>query len=393
MKFDWGLLHPSCLSLSSPHFLLRPQLAFGHRQWLYYAAMLSNLLLRVTWVFTISPTYFDVPIGADYFRSIVYSLEIVRRQQWNVLRLENEHLTNCEQYRVVNIVPLPIALTADDLHAHTAPEAAKLIRKDSGRELREREQERQQQQLELQSVPSRQPSGSRSASQFRRRLSRDAEDSSPDSSPEPQSPRSAAAAVVSDAASALSSVPSYALLAAANSVALASAGVPELLEAARVAARVRGSVAETSRSSPQRRVAVLGSGREAPLQADVSLLVAADSARQDSSPSSPAQPRVRLSPSSSLLVAGSGSDAEDEAERGSSAQRQQRRPSTSRFASVKMRPNSPKILTGKKELQRQTAAGAGAGRQRVGRGRGQCACLAVRLSAAQHGRLLLAFAA
>lgn len=34
-------------------------------------------------------------------------LEILRRCLWNVLRLENEHLTNCGQFRVTHEVPLP----------------------------------------------------------------------------------------------------------------------------------------------------------------------------------------------------------------------------------------------------------------------------------------------
>jgi len=35
-------------------------------------------------------------------------LEIIRRTVWNFFRLENEHLNNCENFRVTNLVPLDL---------------------------------------------------------------------------------------------------------------------------------------------------------------------------------------------------------------------------------------------------------------------------------------------
>ena len=261
IRYDWGLLEPSCRSFSCPHPFLRPQLTKPPA--LYYFSMAANLVLRVSWVFTISPTYWNSPIPADYFKSIIYSLEILRRQQWNYYRLENEHLTNCEQYRVVNIVPLPMAMTDLDTYAHTAPEAAVLIRKNSDRELQQAKDEQKERDLSDQQQPPP-PADRSSASQaavapisgrggspprsarssiFRRgRASRDP-DSSPDSSPERGTPPSRRSG----------SPPSpphpHPLWAAANAVALASAGVVELEGAMRAAAKVRESAGITSGSS------------------------------------------------------------------------------------------------------------------------------------------------
>lgn len=37
-------------------------------------------------------------------------MEAYRRIQWNVFRLENEHLNNCGQYRAIKEIPLPFAM-------------------------------------------------------------------------------------------------------------------------------------------------------------------------------------------------------------------------------------------------------------------------------------------
>ncbi len=39
--------------------------------------------------------------------AIIGAAEILRRGQWNLLRLENEHLNNVGQYRAVQDIPLP----------------------------------------------------------------------------------------------------------------------------------------------------------------------------------------------------------------------------------------------------------------------------------------------
>ena len=247
IHYDWGLLEASSLSFSAPHPFLRPTLT-QHAGW-YYFAMFSNLILRVSWVFSISPTYFNSPIPVDYFKSIIYSLEIIRRQQWNLIRLENEHLSNCEQFRVVNIVPLPMDVTDIDAHVHTAPEAALLIRTSDSRDSQEAAKEAEApaptggdypQNAGGPATGKTSPPSSRRLSIFRRRSSRDG-DSSPDSSPEPGS----GSARSSRKSSSPSRPPPHPLVVAANAVALASAGVPGLEDAMCAAAKLRSTAGLT----------------------------------------------------------------------------------------------------------------------------------------------------
>jgi hypothetical protein len=235
-------------------------------------ALASNFVLRVSWVFSISPTYWNSPIPSDYFKSIIFALEIVRRQQWNFYRLENEHLTNCEHNRVVNIVPLPLSLSDVDVQLHTGPEAAMLIRKTTDREsTQSREEAMEEEKLpalvppspaeapqasaaapvvgkgEMETPPTRSRRGSLFS--YRRSSPASREDSSPDSSPERGTPTRSSPLPHSTPSS-----PSHphALLVAATAVAFASAGVAGLEEAMRAAVKARESVGVSGRSSDLR---------------------------------------------------------------------------------------------------------------------------------------------
>jgi len=105
IRCDWGLISWLDDKASADPWL-RPKLTLENRGW-YWFAIVSNLLLRIVWVFTISPAYQDLFVHNDVKLFVVYSLEIVRRAQWNYYRLENEHLNNVGQFRAVNIVPIP----------------------------------------------------------------------------------------------------------------------------------------------------------------------------------------------------------------------------------------------------------------------------------------------
>lgn len=98
LLMDWSLLR-----LHSPYPLLRNELIYSNHISLYYIAIISNVLLRFTWVWYI-PTR-----GPDtYLRSFVLGLiEVIRRWQWNFYRLENEHIGNMDQYRVTRERLLP----------------------------------------------------------------------------------------------------------------------------------------------------------------------------------------------------------------------------------------------------------------------------------------------
>jgi hypothetical protein len=108
---DWSLLRPG-------YKCLRPDLGYPSK-WLYYAAMLLNVLARFTWIWTLPD-----PTRVPRLRSFIFALvEIVRRWVWNFFRVETEHLGNADAYRVTREVPLPYRkLTKDESDA--APRSA-----------------------------------------------------------------------------------------------------------------------------------------------------------------------------------------------------------------------------------------------------------------------------
>ncbi|KAG8991558.1 hypothetical protein FRB94_012433 [Tulasnella sp. JGI-2019a] len=91
------------LDLGSKWPLLRQELVCGDHVYVYYIAMVTNVLIRFSWIM-------HLPIGPAFdprARSIVAGiLEMLRRVQWNFFRVGNEHLGNADQYRVTREVPL-----------------------------------------------------------------------------------------------------------------------------------------------------------------------------------------------------------------------------------------------------------------------------------------------
>eukprot|EP00743_Colponemidia_sp_Colp-15_P003538 GILK01003818.1.p1 GENE.GILK01003818.1~~GILK01003818.1.p1 ORF type:complete len:823 (+),score=116.33 GILK01003818.1:2051-4519(+) len=101
IKMDWGFLQPN-----SKFRFLRNKLAYSHIG-VYYVAIVTNFLLRCSWVISISPEFFGIHFAPELVTLAVGLGEIYRRSQWNFFRLENEHLNNCGQYRAVDYIPLP----------------------------------------------------------------------------------------------------------------------------------------------------------------------------------------------------------------------------------------------------------------------------------------------
>ncbi|KAI8373198.1 EXS family-domain-containing protein, partial [Radiomyces spectabilis] len=108
LKMDWGLLQPHAAS-----FLLRDELVF-HR-WVYYVAIPINVFLRFSWMWSL---FLPKWIPSQCLGFAIALLEVLRRLQWNIFRLENEHLNNCGQYRAIKEIPLPFALTDVKLLDH-----------------------------------------------------------------------------------------------------------------------------------------------------------------------------------------------------------------------------------------------------------------------------------
>lgn len=94
---DWGLGH-----FKSKNFFLRDKLMYPKR--FYYWTLVSNFVLRFTWLINIyirTSTLF-----AYQMKFFIWSfLEIFRRIQWSLFRVENENQNNFEKYRAILDIP------------------------------------------------------------------------------------------------------------------------------------------------------------------------------------------------------------------------------------------------------------------------------------------------
>jgi hypothetical protein len=88
VTFDWGLFRPS-----SKRFPLREKMLFP--PWTYYAAVVINAPLRVTWTISFTPTVFGFT-NREYLLFGWALMEVFRRSLWALFRLEHEHMVNTE---------------------------------------------------------------------------------------------------------------------------------------------------------------------------------------------------------------------------------------------------------------------------------------------------------
>ena len=96
----------------------------------YICFSVFNLLLRLIWV----PKYLlstSARYGSAQWIFIVFALlEIARRFVWSVIRLENEQVSNPENYRVLNFAPMPRRRNVTDFFDSVEDISAKLARTD-----------------------------------------------------------------------------------------------------------------------------------------------------------------------------------------------------------------------------------------------------------------------
>ena len=97
----------------SKHKFLRNELLYTHR-FLYYAIIPTDVILRLTWIFTIAPASFGIVLSSDLLVFIFAASGITRRFLWNFFRMENESANNCGKFRAVKEIPLPDADTPDE---------------------------------------------------------------------------------------------------------------------------------------------------------------------------------------------------------------------------------------------------------------------------------------
>lgn len=119
LAMDWSLGNPYT---KSP--LLRDVLAF-RRPWVYYIAMVLDVIVRFNWIFY---AIFTHNIGHAAVLSFVISFsEVCRRGMWSIFRVENEHCTNVVLFRASRDVPLPYELPRADGQADTEPQPTETV--------------------------------------------------------------------------------------------------------------------------------------------------------------------------------------------------------------------------------------------------------------------------
>lgn len=88
----------------SKHPFLRDQLAYK-KVWVYYVAMVLDVLLRQQWIFYAIFTR-DVQ-HSTIVSFFVGLIEVLRRGMWSLFRVENEHCNNVGKFRASRDIPLP----------------------------------------------------------------------------------------------------------------------------------------------------------------------------------------------------------------------------------------------------------------------------------------------
>ena len=97
---DWHVLSPR-----SRAFPLRSKTLYPH--YAYAIAIVTNFIMRHLWVFQVyTPPYPLIVAYPGIFSTMFGLLEIIRRFQWNIFRIENEQISNTGRYRIVKDIPL-----------------------------------------------------------------------------------------------------------------------------------------------------------------------------------------------------------------------------------------------------------------------------------------------
>ena len=101
---DWGLFDGGCV--------LRAERVYPHAS-VYIIAAVQDAILRCSWTLTLSVGQANL-FPQEILAFPVAILEVFRRFVWNFFRLENEHLNNCGEFRVVRDISLkPLQLEVE----------------------------------------------------------------------------------------------------------------------------------------------------------------------------------------------------------------------------------------------------------------------------------------
>ena len=95
VREDWGLG-----DIHSKNFFLRDKLTYP--AFFYYMAMVLDIVFRFHWTWNFIPISHSLSEWKNCFYAIV---EVYRRSQWAVFRMDNEYLCNPENYRTILAIP------------------------------------------------------------------------------------------------------------------------------------------------------------------------------------------------------------------------------------------------------------------------------------------------
>ena len=92
---DWG-----CGRKNNNYFLLREKLTYP--QILYYISIIYDIIVRTTWTWN----FIHIKSSLSEWKNILTcTLEVIRRAIWVLIRVENENLSNPENYRTILAIP------------------------------------------------------------------------------------------------------------------------------------------------------------------------------------------------------------------------------------------------------------------------------------------------
>jgi len=92
---DWG-----CGRKNGKHFLLREKLTYP--KIIYYISIIYDIIVRTTWTWN----FIHIKSSLSEWKNILTcTLEIIRRAIWVLIRVENENLSNPENYRTILAIP------------------------------------------------------------------------------------------------------------------------------------------------------------------------------------------------------------------------------------------------------------------------------------------------
>ncbi|KAL6064678.1 Xenotropic and polytropic retrovirus receptor 1 [Balamuthia mandrillaris] len=107
IKKDWNLG-----DATASHKFLRDHIIYS--PWYYYSAMISNCLMRGLWALTISSGALIqlLPSSASgVMITVLACVEVLRRGQWNLFKLENEQLNNIGKSQAIRDVKLKLPVS------------------------------------------------------------------------------------------------------------------------------------------------------------------------------------------------------------------------------------------------------------------------------------------